>query len=223
MRNSPNMSDFSIETISRMIEDEEGGWVLTDHPDDPDIATYGGMRFITFRSYMRRERGINIKLEDFIRWAKEGNTHFKKNIIEVYYIRFWKTYEIENFGMVADLVLSAVVNIHYKARVRIIQTALNSWGRTRPKLKVDGALGSKTKRAIRNFRRASTNTEFDIVRTNFKIAFIRQWMHEYVKIVRNNARAWQHRAKGGRKLKEPRVLHANNLGGWWNRVNKYLD
>ena len=60
----------------------EGGWQLTDHPDDPDLATYGGMRFATWAAatpavgdlddFVRRAQAHDPALRDEIRLAFRG-------------------------------------------------------------------------------------------------------------------------------------------------------
>ena len=65
-----------IDLVNRIIA-REGGWRLTDHPDDPDLATYGGMRFATWaaaspvvgdlRDFVRRAQAHDPALQDEIR------------------------------------------------------------------------------------------------------------------------------------------------------------
>ena len=115
--------------VQRIIH-REGGWKLTDDPVDPDLATYGGMRYTTFAAHH------DIALLVFCRLARAHDPKLRAAIVDVYDREF-----VEPFRWVPDSVLQEVLVdtavLSGTARAsRILQAAIG--------VKVDGEMGSRT-------------------------------------------------------------------------------
>ena len=125
--------------VDRVIA-REGGWQLTDHPNDPDLATYGGMRFETWA----RSASTVGELGDFVSRAQAHDPALRQEI-HLVFRRYFVEPVAEWFPHAADgAALEAAVDhaitSGLRAAARVVQKAVGA--------APDGIVGSRTRARI---------------------------------------------------------------------------
>jgi len=195
---------LALDAIHKII-DEEGGFVYTDQPVDPDRGTYAGIRYITFVNYMvHHHTDYSILTPTEFRKLALANK-LKKYVIDVYYQEYFKKMNLLELPLRLIMpVFSCGVNCGTRKGIKLLQRSCNEMEDIRTVLKIDGINGPKTSSFVHRLCSRAKNHDYiedfsDKVRNNF----IKTWIHYYVKIVNHN--------------------HANAVFilGWFNRANKY--
>ncbi len=226
------MSQLARTAIHKIIN-EEGGWVYTNHPVDPDKGTYAGIRHQTFLEYMldeqyaraEEDRQTPLTPAQFKTAAQSGL--LKDLIFDIYYLKYYQKMEIEKIQSNMRMpLLSCGVNMGWRRGAMLLQQTINDIGRyTILKqdgeefifVKVDGFIGSKTLETLNTvyFRPSFFDiNHMDVIEANIKVAiainaekfrnnFIKNWVRRYAKIV----------------IADPDDLIF--LNGWLNRAFKY--
>jgi lysozyme family protein len=188
------------EFIEAFIRQDEGGWVLTQHPGEQD----GGWTFAGITAKLASKVGYDIRLDVIKEAIKDGNIPItlRELIFDCYYTVFYKPLKIDSLPIVIrPCLFSAGVNIGVGEAVQLAQIACNCWHVSHrngeealPLLKVDGKMGEKTLACIRN---AYGDYLVEL--------FLREWHRHYIRLV---------------KFK-PTEFNINRLEGWFNRVERY--
>lgn len=184
--------------INEMIVNDEGGWVYTDHPADPDQGTYAGVRFKTFKKWLI-QNGVDIGesytpqeyYDDTINDASEA---LAEEILELYYVKYYLAAKCDQVAFrLRRPMLSCAVNIGPREAIRALQRAFNRVGYN---LETDGIFGKYTSSA--NMISGGTTVNY----------FLDEWMRYYIWIIESDADAGKfHRIEF--------------LEGWLNRVTRY--
>lgn len=115
----------------------EGGWQLTDHPDDPDLATYGGMRFMTWAA----ASPVTGDLDDFVRRAKAHDPALQVEIRRVFRRRFVEPvaewFPADAGGAAVEAAVDHGITSGLRAAARVVQKAVGS--------APDGIVGRRTR------------------------------------------------------------------------------
>lgn len=196
-----NIPQLALTAIYKII-DEEGGFVYTDHPVDPDRGTYAGIRFNVFKSYIETQRGV-ITPTTFKEMALSGL--LKEYVLNIYYTSYFQQMNLLKLpDRLIMPVFSCGINCGTRKAIKLLQKSCNEMEDIRMLLKVDGINGKRTSNfahrlcfKIENKLPAIDYT--DKVRNNF----IKNWIHYYIKIVNHDHK------------------DAVFILGWFNRANKY--
>ena len=210
--------------IEQIIEEHEGGWVLTDRKDDSGGLTYGGMTYATFDKWQRKHANTMFVRSAFKRAAKINSQVLKDAIRQAYYDTFVKRSKVRYIpSFLRKPFISTAINVGNKHAVRIMQRATNRYvlyyNSIHTPLKVDGVFGPKTEAAIAVVQDHIETNQYWQRRLNYIIAFSDACMQYYIRVVQNNARHWRSSYKRG--TKPPSVLQSENLMGWFNRTKMY--
>ena len=221
------MSQLARTAIFKIIE-EEGGFVYTDHPKDPDKGTYAGVRYQTFISYMRQDpdnADTPLYPAEFKVAAQNG--YLKDIIIDIYYQEYYQKLNINKLPDVlkmpifscgvntgtrrAGIILQKTINEILKYRLQIERGAVAHF------LQVDGIIGSKTLVSIEDMmfnhitftHNMATPLEINakqralINLDRIRNTFIKNWFGRYFNVI--------HDVPG----------LSTFANGWFNRANKY--
>lgn len=192
-------------TIINKIIGEEGGWQLTQRANDPDIATYGGMRYKSLRDYCQSTRRLVLTVESFVEAAEFDDEELQDLIIECYYEEYYLKGKVDKLHSIYQpMYYSCVVNLGIRGAGKILQATINAANVIDNQMVVvDGAVGPKTIDCL----------QFVISNYNFRTTFIDEWIRYYINIVQANSL----KLLAG----ETTVNQAMNLEGWFNRATKY--
>ena len=130
----------SSDLVDRIIA-REGGWQLTDHPDDPDLATYGGMRFLTWAAAAFAAGDLG----DFVRRALADDPLLREEIRLVFLRRFvapvadWFPEALED-GAALEAAVDHGVTSGLRAAARVVQKAVGA--------APDGIAGGQTRMCV---------------------------------------------------------------------------
>lgn len=206
-----------------IIEKQEGGWVLhgSNTDDDPDGDwTYAGVTAKLWEKYHRKDVS-KLEFQEFLA------TNIGRSAIEfIYEEEFISSLKLSKFpALLQGPLLSCAINRGVSNAVKALQLSINDalegssahFG----DLKIDGNAGPKTWQA---FNYVVGNDD-----EKLKERFLYHWTLQYINLVQENAEAWRDRAvylfeignTGKSKVnyhKEPSVLRATHLEGWFNRV-----
>lgn len=201
------------------IIDEEGGWIYTNHPVDPDRGTYTGIRYKVFRDYysahVAPEKTI-ITPMIYKDLAKQGT--IKDIIIDIYYNDYYKPLRVDKIIDTMKMPLfSAGVNMGQRRASIILQRSINLFGLGDQSVKVDGYIGPKTIAVLDQVMYASlkntqhitseltmeTKLTVTVNMDRFRNLFVKNWCQRYVNIV----------------IDDPDDIVF--LNGWFNRANNY--
>ena len=197
------ISQIANKAISLIIE-EEGGFVYTDHPVDPDKGTYAGIRFITYKRYVERAGGV-ITPVTFKEMALNGM--LKTVVPHIYSDEYYQRMNLNKLPTRLIMpVFSCGVNCGTRKAIKILQKTANELNVDNLILKVDGINGSKTSNTI---HKLIYTPDFDPYEAgvdhidNVRNTFIKNWIHYYIKVVKY----------------DPADLVF--IIGWFNRANHY--
>ncbi len=191
---------FVAGLINSMIENDEGGWVYTDHPADPDKGTYAGIRFKTFKKWIiskQWEDAEQFTPEDFKKEATADDAEqiFRDFILQIYYDKYYLPARCNIVGNTLERpMFSCAVNIGPKEAIRTLQRAYNM-AVLGPALIEDGIWGPITEAGMQ------------LSMYVMKPPFMREWFRYYIHILEND---WK-------KGRSDRIVF---LEGWFNRVEK---
>jgi lysozyme family protein len=201
--------------LDKIIEKQEGGWVLTENKDDPDGGwTYAGVARKLWQETIGHPNVTYALIkEDIERSVDEA----KDSIYDVYQIAFIGPLQLDKFPeTIRGPLLSAAINIGVEQAVKLLQSCL-------PYAKEDGIVGPET------IKLTSTAYQSGVI---IKDKFMKAWMRYYIKLVQENAEEWRDAyetaayacnqyamGKGMQVYKSPpHTLCATQLEGWFNRV-----
>jgi len=192
--------------INQVVEQDEGGWVLTSNPNDPDGGwTFGGAIAEHWIKYFEKntlhlptfeqKTFIRVLIENDIKnqavqiWIDRG--------IEIYYTEFYqqllKTVCAEK-GLY-PVEFSCAINIGPANAYQLHLKAIQACGQNEDEP------------------------------GDYEKHFCKAWIDHYVELVKKNAEAWALYAtvdRASAQSKKPATLRAEFLHGWINRVWKYL-
>ncbi len=206
--------------ILKLIVEEEGGWVYTDHPIDPDKGTYAGVRYQTFRDYsLSKLHNISpLGAGEFATASIHGL--IKDTIMDIYYEMYYQKLQIDKLVDVLKMpVFSCGVNCGVRRAGMILQRTINEtpYANSGGALHDDGIIGPMTLDALDKLVYApihfshnyTSDLEMDVklqglvnidkLRNNF----VKNWLQRYVNIT----------------VDKPEYIEF--LAGWFNRANKY--
>ena len=216
------------EIIQRCIEEEEGGWKYTDHPDDPDKGTYAGVRFITHERYRERHGIPRINPDEYKRLAEINHPALQQEIIEVYEDFFWDVMRLDHVpNYLRAMVFSAGVNRGTENGILYLQKTANDFAKQYHNMhdipytpiKEDGIMGAITMGLVNNYLTVNTG----LMRKNIAIKYFYHWQQSYNKLVVDNAKAWKEFATPTDKFAtKPKYFRATFLEGWFNRAFKFI-
>lgn len=189
--------------INQVVEQDEGGWVLTHNTNDPDGGwTFGGLvckDWIGCPSCPELSpAAIRQAIEDCIR--NKGEDLWIGRGIEIYYTKFY-------------IPLAA---------------SLTSF-RTEPEVEpYEFSCYIQMPAEFHNIVAAATKQSH----FGWKQCFCKAWMDHYIQLVKKNAEAWRDYATDQQLIasghykdphfSKPATLRAEFLQGWFNRVWRYL-
>jgi len=214
------MLNLSAQEIIAYVIEEEGGWQLTDHADDPDVATYGGMRWATYDNWqkMKLTVGLHYNLNTFKIKAANGDVALQSRIADAYKFMFYDKARIDELPEILRMPMySCAVNIGTLNAVKILQRTHNillqylfKFDDDPMLLVVDGVIGTKTV--------TECGYLVDVEDLN---TFIDEWIRHYINLVQANAEAWRDYRLLADRHEEPAILRATFLEGWFNRATMY--
>lgn len=185
----------AIADIEAVIDNDEGGFVLTSNKDDPDGGwTYAGIITSHWQGYLST---LNNTVEGFSptkSWFLQLPQFKKKEIaFEIYFAEFYEPMAAAMGEEEAyPFELSCAINCGLQEAIDIHKLA-NSFSMSEEE--------------------------------EYEVTFLREWMKHYIKLVQENAEAWRACAEdweaGSAGVKPPATLRAVNLLGWFNRVERY--
>ncbi len=191
-------------TAIHKIIDEEGGFVYTDHPVDPDRGTYAGIRYITYKRYVNRVNGVITPIT-FKEMALDGL--LKDIVLNIYNTEYFHMMNLEKLpSRLIMPVFSCGVNCGTRKAIKILQKTANELNEDNLTLKVDGINGTKTSNRVYKltYTPASGPYKAGVDLTNIiRNTFIKNWIRYYCKIAAHD------------NVKTIFLL------GWFNRANKY--
>ncbi len=192
---------LALTAINKII-DEEGGFVYTDHPVDPDKGTYAGIRFIVFKKYMKAQHMTPAVFREMALAVK-----LKKYVPNIYYQEYFQKMNLDALPIRMVMpVFSCGVNCGTRRAIKILQKSCNEMEDIRTLLKVDGINGRKTSNFTHRLCFVVEEGELPAIDDHTKDVrnnFIKNWIHYYCKVV-----GYDHK-------------DAVFILGWFNRANKY--
>lgn len=213
--------------LERFINNDEGGWVLTNYKNDPGGMTYGGMTFNTFQEGMKKYNET-VSPEGFCAAASteagmDQQTNLRLRIKQVYFDLFIAPFLNGNSEGIPcqAMVLSCAVNVGVNPCVQIMQRVINK-ELPDEKVKVDGVFGRQT--------RARWTLAYQMMgSTHLCQAFVNMWIEHYARMVQANASVWvQYALTLESKVpvaflpkSRPQINRAESLIGWMNRAKRY--
>ncbi len=201
MNTETNIPQTALTAIYKII-DEEGGFVYTDHPVDPDQGTYAGIRFNVFEEYMEAQHGI-ITPTVFKEMALAGN--LKPYVLDIYFQGYFQRMHLLSLPTRLILpVFSCGINCGTRKAIKILQKSCNEMEDIRTLLKVDGINGKRTSEFVHRICTPPEDYKYtEAFAQHVRNNFVKNWIHYYCKIVAHN----------------PKQIVF--LLGWFNRANKY--
>jgi lysozyme family protein len=203
--------------LDQVIEEDEGGWMLSENKDDPDGGwTYAGMTAKTFYAWHKDAELVfdhdhlagMLQLVNFKR-------DFQNTIRQCYDEVFLNKIPFNQLPLGIHLpLISCAINCGAENAIKILQETMGM-------KTIDGVCGPNTIDTCKN--------EVGMWGPyGFKIRFCKNWMKYYINLVEKNAEEWRQYAlwiqgKGHNMapVNIPKVLCAANLKGWFNRVERY--
>lgn len=192
--------NFIQQQLNTVIQQQEGGWVLTQEPDGSDGGwTYGGMTAKTFNEYRVKHCGaIALTFEMVQETLKET---MQTLVMECYQDTFIHPIIQYLPDILVGPFLSASINCGEDAACRALQSALNMCTTYKTPgnqmLAVDGEPEDKTKQAIEYIVNMPTAPMSSLYLHDY---FLWEWLRHYIRICVTN----------------PAKLP--DLEGWFNRV-----
>ena len=190
--------------IRNVIEQDEGGWVYTDHPNDPDQGTWAGVRFITYKNFVTRHNASlkNLTPADYKEIALSRPKE-RETIIDIYYEEYFKKCgALYVPDSMKQALFSHAVLTGVRKAVRSLQRAVNKDNfYPNPKLIEDGIFGEKTRKQLEKY--ISEVPEITMSCIYLEQYFCHFWMQYLIHVVESN----------------PSYLVF--LEGWFNRVERY--
>lgn len=211
--------------LERLIN-HEGGWHVTDDPDDPDLATFAGVRYISYVQWCKNNGLAFMPLNDF-KTVDPKHPFLREAIAHIYYDDYYTksgAAELKHEPVIRYMVFSAAVNHGCSPVVKMIQRLVNK--KHKNILTVDGQFGLYTKKILNQYIINNDEEEFIF-------DFMHQWLLYYGGIVQRNADKWWKYAEGLEKVinfnnlshpfaTRPKYRQYKFLKGWINRVFKAL-
>lgn len=195
-------SAYAEQIILDLIENEEGGWVASDSPYDPDIGTYAGVRLETARKYFQNP---GMTLEQFSQMPKG-------QIVRLYYDEYYVKGNVDgvikasqNTGL-ARAYFSFGVNSGFDDAGAALQRAIIRCAKP-VQLKIDGVIGPKSCEAL-------TIACMKVSPWTVQKIFVIEWQMFIADLVMKNTDAF---ITGKTTLKRYK-----NLAGWINRTTRHL-
>lgn len=205
-----NMVEFAptLESLLDTVLVQEGGWKITNNPDDNDGGfTVGG---VTAKNFNAKVRGGGRYTYAGIRAFWNNDPAAVKAIcLDCYHEKFLAPLKLEELPVaIRGPLLSAAINIGEDTAVKILQGIVGA--------KQDGDIGPATIKKVLDYI-SGLFREHDL-----KQEFLKAWMKHYIDLVQENSIAWREYALH-HSDKIPMQLRAVFLEGWYNRVEFWRD
>ena len=175
------LSKRSQQLLDLIIEEQEGGWVLSKDPDGGDGGwTFGGVTANTFNKFTFQAtnyRCPTYSLAD--NFASLSHATFKAACLEIYEANYFPPHFDELPALLQGPLLSASIHCGRKTAVKLLQTTYNNdHSDLAILLAVDGDLGQVTLDEV--------NAQFTSWSINFIKDFLGTWEEHYRSIVDAN-------------------------------------
>lgn len=201
-----------LSIILEVIEEpsQEGGWKLTSNSNDPDGGwTFAGVTSNTLTNYLH-EHEVSFEHIDSSTILAMLKSDVSNGVPEI-----WR-----------ERVLKCYYQYFYLPACKIVANLLNE-----PDMQLEGyELSCVVNLGLPHFEQVA-NDCYEPAEHNEKAGdFIHHWMVFYINLVVKNAEAWQkfalQEADHNKEVKprncpEPTTLRADNLLGWYNRVEHW--
>jgi len=246
-----NIKHLLFEDLTDTVIESEGGWVYSDHPDDPDQGTYAGVRYVTHCNFMRAENYVPLSAAEFRDCAQEDDPDLRESVYRIYRQYYWDVIRMDTLihvlttlklplidNSIPRLLLgmySCAINLGPNPAIRFFQEAIN----TIPGADAgeeDGLMGAKTQTGFVNALQEGPK----LVE---KYEYF--WRRYYNELVQGNSEAWsayterlqailpnERDALANQSVSDiatalgiepPKLKRFRFLKGWHNRVSEALS
>lgn len=210
------MNQHVAKIINDCIEQEEGGWKLSKHPDDPDGGwTYAGVTSKTYNSY-KNTNLTYAEVAALVAPDSQYRVNFNDDIINLYHTRFYGP--LNKAGAWYVLPDTALVlesdKLGFEFNAALFSCSVN--------------------RGVANAIEAWKEADRQLTLPYKMRAFICAWQDQYTKLVADNAAAWRKYAEAledvynNKRLMvdvaliKPKAFRATFLQGWINRTQRFM-
>lgn len=190
--------------IDTIVEQQEGGWKLTQNANDPDGGwTYAGVTAkefgeVAFEGGEQKYPGP-MQIDTFHSYMEDGLEAVKLTVYSIYYHHYYEPLHLAEMpASIRGPLFSCAVNCGLETAGKLLQETINNWWTGAERypnkpdvLKLDGGVGEKTLAALAvTVRTLSPVGSATVLRTHLVSDFLKLWMLHYINLVQANAAAW---------------------------------